>query len=400
MHRNLRIETHTCSVSEFHFLTLHNNFPCVPCVPWAKFILRKIRAYLRDSRASSFAPENSSPLRAAIARWIDMRKIHWGVMGTAKIGINKVIPALQRATHGSVVAIASRNLPQAQAVAQRLNIPRAHDSYAALLADADIDAVYIPLPNHLHVPWSIRALEAGKHVLCEKPIGLNSAEAQQLIDAAQQFPRLKIMEAFMYRHHPQWLAAKRLIAEGGIGQLRTVHSFFSYWNVDPNNIRNMGSIGGGGMMDIGCYCVSLSRFLFGGEPKRALGTAEIDPAFGTDRLASGILEFAEGTATFTCSTQLQSYQRVNIFGTEGRIEIEIPFNAPPDSPTRLWHQRGATTTAIEFPACDQYTLQGDLFARAILDDTPVPTPLTDALANMRVIEAVLTSARCGASTEM
>jgi predicted dehydrogenase len=238
-------------------------------------------------------------------------------------------------------------------------------------------------------------LEAGKHVLCEKPIGLNSGEAQQLVDAADRFPQLKAMEAFMYRHHPQWRAARRLIDEGGIGQLRTVNSFFSYWNVDPQNIRNNGAMGGGGMMDIGCYCVSLGRFLFGSEPWRVLGVAESDAVFGVDRLASGILEFATGTATFTCSTQLSPYQRVNVFGTEGRIEIEIPFNAPPDRPTRLWHQRGSETTEHTFECCDQYTIQGDLFARAILDDTPVPTPLTDALANMRVIEAVLNSARSG-----
>ncbi|WP_414661128.1 Gfo/Idh/MocA family protein [Horticoccus sp. 23ND18S-11] len=321
-----------------------------------------------------------------------MRKINWGVLSTAKIGVNKVIPALQASQFGTVAAIASRDLPQAQAAAQRLAIPRAHGSYEALLADPGVDAVYIPLPNHLHVPWSIRALEAGKHVLCEKPIGLNSGEAQQLIEAARRFPQLKIMEAFMYRHHPQWQLTRRLIAEGKIGQLRTVHSHFSYWNVDPKNIRNQGDIGGGGMMDIGCYCVSLSRFVFGAEPRRVLGLAENDPAFGVDRLASGVMEFPNGTATFTCSTQLSGFQRVMIFGTEGRIEIEIPFNAPPDRPTRLWHQRGPNTTEIPFKVCDQYSIQGDLFARAILDDTPVPTPLDDALANMRVIEAVLASA--------
>lgn len=197
----------------------------------------------------------------------------------------------------------------------------------------------------------------------------------------------------MYRHHPQWQKAQRLIADGGIGELRTVHSFFSYWNADPQNIRNQGAIGGGGMMDIGCYCVSLSRFLFGTEPRRVLGLLERDPAFGTDRMASGVLEFARGTATFTCSTQLSAYQRVNIFGTEGRIEIEIPFNAPPDRACRLWQQRGATITEHIVEACDQYTIQGDLFARAILDDTPVPTPLEDAVENMRVVEAVVASAR-------
>jgi predicted dehydrogenase len=325
-----------------------------------------------------------------------MNQINWGVLSTAKIGLTKVIPALQAARHGRVLGIASRDEAKGRDAARQLGIPRVYASYEALLDDPDIHAVYNPLPNHLHVPWSIKALEAGKHVLCEKPIGLSTREAQQLLDAAKLHPRLKIMEAFMYRHHPQWQKARQLIAEGTIGELRTVHSVFSYWNVDPQNIRNKGDIGGGGMMDIGCYCVSLSRFLFHSEPRRVLGIAEWDPVFATDRMASGVLEFETGTATFTCSTQLSNYQRVNIFGTDGRIEIEIPFNAPPDRACRLWHQRDATITEHVVEACDQYTIQGDLFARAILDDTPVPTPLEDAVANMRVIEAVLASARQGA----
>jgi len=329
-----------------------------------------------------------------------MGKLNWGILGTARIGVNKVIPALQRSATGAVVAIASRDPAQARGVAERLGIPRAHGSYEALLADPGVDAVYIPLPNHLHVPWSIRALEAGKHVLCEKPLGLDSGEVRQLIAAAARYPRLKVMEAFMYRFHPQWEAAQRIVAEGGIGRLRTVQSFFSYSNLDPKNIRNVAAWGGGGLMDIGCYGVSLSRLLFGAEPRRVLGSVDTDPAFGTDRLASGVMEFAEGTATFTCSTQLSPYQRVNIFGTEGRIEIEIPFNAPPDRPTRLWHQRGTEIAERTFGVCDQYGLQADRFARAVFDETPVPTPLTDALANLRVIEAVFASARAGRAEVM
>jgi predicted dehydrogenase len=204
------------------------------------------------------------------------------------------------------------------------------------------------------------------------------------------------MEAFMYRHHPQWQRTKELLATGAIGELLTLHAHFSYWNVDPHNIRNIADIGGGGMMDIGCYCVSFARWAFAAEPRRVLGLADLDPTFGTDRLASGILDFGRGHATFTCSTQLSAYQRINLFGTEGRLEIEIPVNAPPDKPCRLWHQRGAQIDEIVFEVCDQYTLQGDRFARAILDDTPVLTPLEDAVGNMRVIEAVLASARRGA----
>ncbi|MBP8242378.1 MAG: Gfo/Idh/MocA family oxidoreductase [Thermoflexales bacterium] len=322
-----------------------------------------------------------------------MRKLRIGILSTANIGMKKVTPAMQRGQHTEVVAIASRDQARADAAAKQLGIPSAHGSYAALLADPNVDAVYNPLPNHGHVPWSIRAIQAGKHVLCEKPIALTSAEAGELIAAAKQHPKIKVMEAFMYRHHPQWIKARQIVAEGGIGALRTVHSFFSYYNADPANVRNMADIGGGGLMDIGCYNISLSRFLFGAEPARVVGLVEFDPTFKIDRLASGILDFSAGTATFTCSTQLASYQRVNIYGTEGRVEIEIPFNAPPDKPCRIWHQRGADVKEIVFPVCDQYTLQGDAFALAVLNDTPVPTPLEDALANMRVLERVLQSAR-------
>ena len=347
-------------------------------------------ALFRNGQAGEHS-RGVTPLRSSI-----MRKINWGILSTAKIGLNKVIPALQASSLGRVAAIASRDAAQAKAAAERLAIPRSYGSYEALLADPEIEAIYLPLPNHLHVPWSIKALAAGKHVLCEKPIGLDAREAAELAETAKRYPRLKAMEAFMYRFHPQWETAKRRVNDGGIGELRTVQSMFSYWNVDPKNIRNNGAIGGGGMMDIGCYCVSFARFLFGAEPKRVLGLADFDPTFRTDRLASGILDFGRGTSTFTCSTQLSPYQRVNIFGTEGRLEIEIPVNTPPDRPCRLWHQRGATVEEVVFEPCDQYALQGDAFARAILDDTPVPTPLTDAVANMRVIEAVLASARSGA----
>ncbi len=324
-----------------------------------------------------------------------MPKVRWGVLSTANIGTQKVLPAMQRGQYCEITAIASRDLAKARAAAAQLGIPKAYGSYEELLADSEIDAVYNPMPNHLHVPWSIKALEAGKHVLCEKPIALSSAEAQELVDAGRQRPKLKVMEAFMYRHHPQWRRAKQLVDEGAIGELRTIHSFFSYFNADPGNIRNMADIGGGGLMDIGCYNISLSRLIFGAEPRRVLGIVEYDPQFATDRLASGILDFGSGTATFTCSTQLTPYQRVNIYGAEGRVEIEIPFNAPPDQPCRMWHQRRNTIEEIVFDICDQYTIQGDLFSQAVLNDTPVPTPIEDAVANMKVIEAVVASGKQG-----
>ncbi|MFN5341113.1 MAG: Gfo/Idh/MocA family protein [Roseiflexaceae bacterium] len=324
-----------------------------------------------------------------------MRKIRWGIVSTANIGVAKVVPAMMRGTHSEVVAIASRDLAKAQAAASKLGIAKAYGSYEALLADPEVEAIYNPLPNHLHVPVSIQALQAGKHVLCEKPIALSAAEAQQLVDAGQRYPQLKLMEAFMYRHHPQWQRAKAIVASGGIGQLRTINSVFSYFLTDPSNVRNQADIGGGGLMDIGCYNISLSRFIFGSEPTRVCGLVEYDPTLNVDRLASGMMQFAGGTATFTCSTQLSSYQRVNIFGTTGRIEIEIPFNAPPDKPCKMWHTRSGTTQEIVFPVCDQYTIQGDLFSLAILNDTPVPTPMSDAVANMRVIEAIVASDKQG-----
>ncbi|MEX0818085.1 MAG: Gfo/Idh/MocA family oxidoreductase [Pirellulaceae bacterium] len=324
-----------------------------------------------------------------------MSQIRWGVISTAKIGTEKVLPAMQQAKFCEVAAIASRDIASARAAASRLGIAKAYGSYEEVIADPEIDAIYNPLPNHLHVLWSIKALEAGKHVLCEKPIGLSSAEGQQLVEAGKRYPNLKLMEAFMYRHHPQWQRARQIVRKGGVGRLCTIQSAFAYHNNDAANIRNMADLGGGGLMDIGCYSISLSRFLFEAEPRRAFGIAEFDPNFKTDRLASAILDFGAGTSTFTCSTQMAPFQRVNIFGDTGRVEIEIPFNAPPDRPTKIWHQRGMEIEEISFDVCNQYGIQGDLFSQAILNDTPVPTPIEDAVSNMKVIEAVFRSAESG-----
>lgn len=324
-----------------------------------------------------------------------MGKIRWGVLSTAKIGLQKVIPAMQRGQYSDIRAIASRDAVQADKAAALLNIGKAYHSYEELLSDKEIDAVYIPLPNHLHIEWAIKALEAGKHVLLEKPLGISGREAERLINASKDKPQLKIMEAFMYRHHPQWQKTKSLVEEGHIGELKTIQTFFSYYNTDPGNIRNNPKFGGGGLMDIGCYCISLSRFIFADEPKRVSGMVEFDPVFKTDRMASGMLEFSSGTATFTCSTQAAPFQKVTVFGEKGRIEIEIPFNAPPDQPTRLWVHTPDNSEEIRFDICDQYTIQGDLFSKAILDDTEVPTPLEDALNNMIVIEGVIRSSESG-----
>jgi predicted dehydrogenase len=326
------------------------------------------------------------------------KKIRWGVLSTASIGVRKVLPAMQKGEYSSVVAIASRNLGKAKDTAAKLGIPTAYGSYEELIADRHVDAIYNPLPNQLHVPWTIKAAEAGKHVLCEKPISLTAAEAESLLRVRER-TSVKIGEAFMIRSHPQWLRTKALIDEGRIGELRCVMGCFSYFNVDPANIRNHVESGGGALYDIGCYCIQASRYAFGAEPIRVVGCIDRDPKMRTDRLTSAILEFQGGQAIFTCGTQLVPYQRVQFLGTRGRIEIEIPFNAPIDRPTRIVVDGGdlfgADRVTEEFPICDQYTLQGDQFSKAILEDTEVPVPLEEAIRNMKVIEAIFRSAESG-----
>jgi predicted dehydrogenase len=324
-------------------------------------------------------------------------KVRWGILGVAKIATVKVIPAMQRGACSDIVAIASRDPEKARRAATDLGIPKAYGSYEELLADPEIEAIYNPLPNHLHVPWSIWAAEAGKHVLCEKPVSLSVAECRTLIDARDR-TGMKIGEAFMVRTHPQWLRARELVRSGEIGELRAVMTAFSYNNRDPKNIRNVEEWGGGALMDIGCYPIHLSRFLFGEEPTRALGLIDRDPEMRIDRLTSAVLEFPSGQAVFTCSTQMVPYQRVQILGTRGRIEVEIPVNAPPNRPCRIWIDSGADVFGSgirgeEFEVCDQYTIQGDLFSKAVREGGEPPVPLEDSLRNMAVIEAVFQSAR-------
>ena len=332
------------------------------------------------------------------------KKIRWGVLSTASIGVRKVLPAMQHGQYSEVVAIASRDLTKARETAARLGIGKAYGSYEELLADPDVDAIYNPLPNQLHVPWTIKAAEAGKHVLCEKPLSLTVAEAQSLL-VVRERTAVKIGEAFMIRSHPQWLRAKALIESGRIGPLRCVMAAFSYFNVDPKNIRNRVESGGGALYDIGCYCIQSARYGFGAEPKRVVGCIDRDPAMGTDRLTSAMLEFeGGGQAIFNCSTQLVPYQRVHFFGTKGRIEIEIPFNSPKDRPTRIFLDGGelfgGDRVTEECSVCDQYTLQGDQFSQAILDDGEVPVPLEEAIRNMKVIEAIFRSAETGQWVKM
>ncbi len=326
-------------------------------------------------------------------------KVRWGVLSTADFGLRKSIPAMQKGEWSEVTAIASRDKSKAEAAAKKLGIPKTYGSYEELLADPEIEAIYNPLPNHLHVPWSIKAAEAGKHVLCEKPLSMTVAEAQQLI-AARDRARVKIGEAFMVRTHPQWLRTRELIRSGRIGLLRSIVGVFSYFNRDATNIRNISEAGGGALMDIGCYPITTSRFVFDEEPLRVLGTIERDPEMKTDRLASAILDFPSGQTVFTCGTQLVPYQRMHFLGTKGRIEIEIPFNAPNDRPCRIFIDDGGDLFGKDIssencPTCDQYTIQGDVFSRAIRENREAPVPLENAIRNMAVIEAIFRSAESG-----
>ena len=322
--------------------------------------------------------------------------VRWGVLSTAKIGIDKVIPATAAAERCEVVAIASRDLGRARAAASELGIPRAFGSYEDLLADPDVDAVYNPLPNHLHAEWTIAAARAGKHVLCEKPLATTSADAERMIQACEAEGVL-LMEAFMYRLHPTWEAVTSLVASGRIGELKTVQSWFSYFNDDPGDIRNLVETGGGALYDIGCYCVNLSRMLFGAEPERVGGSVLRDPVMGIDVLTSGILDFGDVVATFTCSTRAEPDQRVHIYGTEGRISLEIPFNIPPDRPTRVSLTAGGDppvrpeTEVFTFDPANEYTIQAERFAAAVLDGGRVPIPPSDAVGNLRVIEELFRS---------
>jgi predicted dehydrogenase len=326
-------------------------------------------------------------------------KVRWGVLSTSHFALAKAVPAMQKGEWSEIAAIASRDKSKAEYAAKKLGIRKVYGSYEELLADPEIEAIYNPLPNHMHVPWSIKAAEAGKHVLCEKPLSMSVAEARQLIAARDEW-RVKVGEAFMVRTHPQWLRTRELIKSGRIGELRSIVGVFSYFNRDTKNIRNILELGGGALMDIGCYPITTSRFIFDEEPSRVMALIQRDPDMKTDRLTSAILEFPSGQAVFTCSTQLVPYQRMQFLGTKGRIEIEIPFNAPNDRPCRIFVDDGGNIfgeniSSESFPTCDQYTIQGDVFSRAIRENHEVPVPLEDAIKNMAVIEAIFRSAESG-----
>lgn len=326
-----------------------------------------------------------------------IEKVRWGILGAANIAIKKVIPAMQNGKLCEITAIASRNIEKSKQTANELGIPKFYGSYEDLLNDTEIEAVYIPLPNHLHVEWATKAAEVGKHVLCEKPIGLKAEEVRKLIEIRDQ-TGVKIQEAFMVRTHPKWLAVRDIVRQGRIGKLQAIAGFFSYFNDDTSNIRNKPEMGGGALMDIGCYCINISRFIFEDEPQRVSSLIERDENTGIDKLTSALLRFPNGQATFTCSTQLVPYQRMQFFGTKGRIEVQIPFNIPPETPTQIFIDDGSDLYSqnieiIEFLAADQYTIQGDVFSEAIRKNAEQAISLEDSFANMSAIEAVFRSAK-------
>jgi predicted dehydrogenase len=320
------------------------------------------------------------------------RGLRWGILSTANIN-RKVVPGTKRADRCEVVAIASRTPNAASTAAAEFDIPRAHGSYEELLADPEVDAIYNPLPNHLHAEWTIAAAEAGKHVLCEKPLAMDAAEAERMVEACES-AGVVLMEAFMYRLHPSWEGVRELVRSGRIGELRSVQSWFSYFNDDPANIRNIPEAGGGALYDIGCYTVNLSRMLFGAEPSRIRASMTFDETMGVDVLTSAILEFERGVAAFTVTTRAESDQRVHVYGSKGRISVAIPFNVPPDRRTEIFLTAGGdppvapATETITFEPADPYTVQAERFARAVLEGEPVPIPTEDSVGNMHVIDEI------------
>lgn len=360
------------------------------------------RALMQSTLSVGVSVQQTACMKTRRAAAPDMSEhvpVRWGILGAANIALQRVVPAMQHSPHTPVIAIASRDLAKARLAADRLGIPRAYGSYAELIDDPDIEAIYNPLPNHLHVPWTIRAAEAGKHVLCEKPLALSAKEASQLLEVRAR-TGVQIAEAFMVRAHPQWAAVRELVAEGRLGELRLIVGHFSYFRRDPDDIRSRLEWGGGAIMDIGCYPITLSRWLFDEEPTAVIAAVDRDPDLHVDRLASGLLCFPSGQASFNCATQLVPSQRMELFGTEGRIELEIPFSPPSDHACRILvddgtQLGGAAAETITLPAVDQYRLQAERFSEAVRGVGAVSVTLEDAIANMSVIDALFRSVTSG-----
>lgn len=360
------------------------------------------RALMQSTLSVGVSVQQTACMKTRRAAAPDMSEhvpVRWGILGAANIALQRVVPAMQHSPHTPVIAIASRDLAKARLAADRLGIPRAYGSYQELIDDPDIEAIYNPLPNHLHVPWTIRAAEAGKHVLCEKPLALSAKEAFRLLEVRAR-TGVQIAEAFMVRAHPQWAAVRELVAEGRLGELRLIVGHFSYFRRDPDDIRSRLEWGGGAIMDIGCYPITLSRWLFDEEPTAVIAAVDRDPDLHVDRLASGLLCFPSGQASFNCATQLVPSQRMELFGTEGRIELDIPFSPPSEHACRILiddgtQLGGAAAEAITLPAVDQYRLQAERFSEAVRGVGAVSVTLEDAIANMSVIDALFRSVTSG-----
>ena len=360
------------------------------------------RALMQSTLSVGVSVQQTACMKTRRAAAPDMSEhvpVRWGILGAANIALQRVVPAMQHSPHTPVIAIASRDLAKARLAADRLGIPRAYGSYQELIDDPDIEAIYNPLPNHLHVPWTIRAAEAGKHVLCEKPLALSAKEASRLLEVRAR-TGVQIAEAFMVRAHPQWAAVRELVAEGRLGELRLIVGHFSYFRRDPDDIRSRLEWGGGAIMDIGCYPITLSRWLFDEEPTAVIAAVDRDPDLHVDRLASGLLCFPSGQASFNCATQLVPSQRMELFGTEGRIELDIPFSPPSEHACRILiddgtQLGGAAAEAITLPAVDQYRLQAERFSEAVRGVGAVSVTLEDAIANMSVIDALFRSVTSG-----
>jgi predicted dehydrogenase len=329
-----------------------------------------------------------------------MKKLTWGILSTANIGVKRVIPAILAGTRGRIAAIASRDALRAASIAARFAVARSYGSYEALLADPEIEAIYNPLPNHLHVEWTVKALDAGKHVLCEKPIGLDAREAAAIV-AARERSGKRVVEAFMVRFHPQWHRVRELVRSGRIGAVGAIQSAFLFTVLDPNNVRNRPEIGGGSLYDVGCYPIVTARYVFGAEPERAMALIDRDPVLGVDRLTGGMLAFPGGRQlVFNSALQLSAFQRVVILGSAGRIEIPVPFTPQKDHACRIIIDTGASldgSSAVfeDFAPVDQYLLQCEHAAAIFREEAPQEFPIEDAIANMRVIDALYRSGTSG-----
>ena len=314
--------------------------------------------------------------------------VRWGILGVAKIAMKAFVPGIAGAANAELVAVASRDGDKAAAAAAEIGIDRSYGSYAELLADPDVDAVYNPMPNHLHAEWSIKAMEAGKHVLCEKPLAMNAAVAEEMAAASERTGKL-LMEAFMYRFHPQWQTVRQLIADGRIGTVQAVRSWFHYPPNPKTNVRYVPEYGGGGLLDVGCYCIDSARMIFGEDPVAATGRLTIDDETGVDVLAAGLLEFSTGYAVFTAGMEQDLAQQVHITGTEGQIAVPRAFNPWPDRPSVVVLRRPDGDETVEIPVTNQFTLEIEAFSQAVLDGAAEPpVPLSNALANMRVLDAL------------